>query len=411
MTKLLDQRQPTTAELAERAAAFPLGATLTLEDLEAAGHEHLLDELRSQEPVTWMPALGGWLVTGHAAARETLSGRTATTVEAEQNMVRASLGEMMLTVDGDHHQRMRKPLEGPFRVRTVADRFEGVMLALATELIDAFVERGEVELGEAFATPYAVRMAGLELGFALDDVAKIDGFYSAFAGAMEYDGNPEPQRLAQAARAELNALLHAELAAARAHPMSGADSLTRALALDGRGLSDDEIVAQLRVVMFGAIETMQASVLNTLLLLLQHPDQLAAAMADPELLDGAGEEARRLIPPVAFAERWTREAVTIGGVAIPAEEFIGISILGANRDPEVFEDPLRFDLRRPNAQRAMSFSYGPHACLGLHLARLQSSLALRELLTRLPALELVHADAPAGFAFRRPETMTVRWGR
>jgi hypothetical protein len=149
--------------------------------------------------------------------------------------------------------------------------------------------------------------------------------------------------------------------------------------------------------------------MNTLLLLLRHPEALAAVRADPALLGPAAEEARRLIPPVTFVERWTRETTTVAGVEIPPGEFIGVSVLGTNRDPATFTRPLEYDLHRPNTSRALTFSFGPHACLGLHLARLQTTIALRRLLDRLPGLSLGELEEPAGFAFRRPATMQVTW--
>lgn len=396
-TTQVDQAEVTEAEDALRQDRFPCGATVTFDDLERAGREHVIDELREREPVTWLPALGGWLVTSRAAARQVLHPRTATTVEAKQNLVRASLGTMMLTVDGDEHARMRTALDAPFRVRAVEERFGSAVTALADELVEDLVPGAE--FGQAFAAPFAVRMAGQALGLSLDDVPLIDGFYAAFAEAMVYDGNPEPQRHADAARESLNRLLLDELERCRRTPDG---SLTSVLAQTDRGLTDDEIVAQLRVVMFGGIETIQASVMNTLLLLLLHPEQLAAVRADRELLSGAVEEAIRLIPPVAFIERWTRETVTIGDVDIPAHEFVGISVLAANRDPATFEDPASFDVRRANANQALSFSFGIHACLGLHLARLQTVIALDRILDAFPNLALGDYDPPEGFAFRKP---------
>lgn len=413
---LIAQVEVTPEEDRARRDRFPVGAAITFEDLELAGHEGAIDSLREAEPVSWVPALGGWLVTGREPARHALHPRTATTVEAQENLVRASLGRMMLTVDGDEHARMRGALDAPFRVRAVEERFGDAIRSLASELAAAMepllgqgteedaaqgAERG-VELGKAFAAPFAVRMAGQALGLSLHDVPLIDGFYADFAAAMVYDGDPEPQRRADAARKDLNELLLAELARCRREPDR---SLTAALAQDGRGLSDDEIVAQLRVVMFGAIETIQASVMNTLLLLLRHPDQRALVVEDPSLLPEAVDEAVRLIPPVAFIERWTRASITLAGVGIGAHEFIGVSVLGANRDPASFADPLAFDVRRANANQALSFSFGIHACLGLHLARLQTVIAVGEILRRFPALTLREYDAPSGFAFRRPASM------
>ena len=400
---LLEQAQVSEAEDAIRQDRFPCGATVTFDDLERAGREHVIDDLREREPVTWLPALGGWLVTSRAAARQVLHPRTATTVEANQNLVRASLGTMMLTVDGDEHARMRTALDAPFRVRAVEERFGSAIRALADELVEDLVPGAE--FGHAFAAPFAVRMAGQALGLSLDDVPLIEGFYAAFAEAMVYDGNPEPQRHADSARRALNQLLLDELERCRRTPDG---SLTSVLAQTDRGLTDDEIVAQLRVVMFGGIETIQASVMNTLLLLLLHPEQLAAVRTDRELLSGAVDEAIRLIPPVAFIERWTREPVTIGDVEIPAREFVGVSVLAANRDPATFEAPASFDVRRANANQALSFSFGIHACLGLHLARLQTVVALDRILDAFPSLGLGEYAAPDGFAFRRPARLHLR---
>ena len=298
------QAEVSDAAASARRARFPAGAAIEFADLERAGGEVALDRLRDAEPVSWLPALGGWLVTGHAAAREALSPRTATTVEVEQNLVRASLGRMMLSADGGEHTRMRAPFERPFRMREVGALFGTAIEDTAAELVTAMAPKGECELGQEFAAPFAIRMAGRMLGLSLGDIARIDGFYTAFAGAMVYDGNPEPQRLADAARGELDQILHAELERARARPDA---SITSQIANDpGAGLDDAEIAAQLRVIMFGAIETIQGSVMNTMLLLLRDPAQMALVNADPDLIAGAVDEALRLIPPVAFIERWMR---------------------------------------------------------------------------------------------------------
>ena len=250
-------------------------------------------------------------------------------------------------------------------------------------------------------------MAGRMLGLSLGDIARIDGFYTAFAGAMVYDGNPEPQRLADAARGELDQILHAELERTRARPDA---SITSQIANDpGAGLDDAEIAAQLRVIMFGAIETIQGSVMNTMLLLLRDPAQMALVKADPDLIAGAVDEALRLIPPVAFIERWMRAEAEIGGVAIGAGEFIGVSVIAANRDPAVFERPLHFDVQRANPRHALSFSFGEHHCLGAPLARIQTVAAVRRLHSGLAGLELAETDEPAGFAFRRPKRLRLSW--
>jgi cytochrome P450 len=315
---------------------------------------------------------------------------------------------MMLTTDGEEHTRLRAPFERPFRLREVDELFGTAIAAEAAGLLAGRVPAGRCELGQAFAAPFAVRMTGRVLGLSLDDVARIDGFYSAFAGAMVYDGNPEPQRLADAARAELNGVLHGELARCR-HAPDG--SLTSRVGNDvGVNLSDDEIVAQLRVSMFGGIETIQAAIMNTLLLLLRDRPQLEAVRADRGLLANAIEESLRLIPPVAFVERWTARSCELGGVELGSGEFVGASVLAANRDPAVFADPLVYDSRRENARRHLSFSFGEHFCLGAHLARIEIAGAVGLLLDGLADLQLSAGAEPAGFAFRRPATLELAWG-
>lgn len=403
---LLQQVVVDDAEDRARRELFPQGASLEFADLEEAGREGALDRLREVEPVSWVPALGGWLVTGYSEVRELLGPRAGLTVEVEENLVRASLGRMMLTTDAEEHTRQRAPFERPFRMREARDRFGVAIEDELDRLLGSLVPAGACELGEEFAAPFAVSMTGRALGLSLDDVARIDGFYSAFARAMVYDGKTEPQRLADAARSDLNEILHAELARCRHAPDA---SITSEVANEGAlDLTDDEVAAQLRVIMFGGIETIQSAIMNTMLLLLRDPEQLDAVRRDPELVGGAVEESLRLIPPVAFIERWTPRPTTIGGVALGTGEFVGASVLAANRDPGVFSDPLRFDLRRANARRHLSFSFGEHFCLGAHLARIQVVAAVRRLLA-LPNLRLGACEEPAGFAFRRPATLELAW--
>lgn len=390
--EFLDQVSISSTQDAERQRAFPLGAALSLDDLHQAGREHVLDRLRDAEPVTWMPALGGWLITAREPARQLLLPKSGATVQAQQNMVRASLGRMMLTVDADEHRRYRQPFEVPFRAREAERLFAESIRRFARELIQGI--DGQVELTEAFAAPFAVGVAAQVIGLPLHDVRRIDGFYAAFAAAMEYSGNPEPLQRAELARSELTELLLA--------------GLGRSKVVEESDLTPAEVAAQLRVVMFGAIETIQASVLTTLMLLLQHPQSMERVRSDRSLLVGAVDEAIRWMPPVAFIERWTSEPVRLGGVEIGEREFVGISVIAANRDPSVFDDPLCFDIDRENARHALSFSSGEHHCLGVHLARMQTVIALEEILDAWPGIELVSVSPPSGFAFRRPAEMVVQ---
>ena len=407
LSELVPQIQLSEADEAERRRRFPGGAAIEFADLEEHDRAGALDRLREAEPVSWVPALGGWLVTAYPLARTVLATTSDFTVWAEPNLVRTSLGVMMLTSDPPEHQRQRLPFDAPFRRRAVQERFEERVATRVERLLDELVPRRSCELASEFAAPFAIGVAGDILGLSLDDVWKIQGFYETFAGAMVYDGDPEPQRRADVARRALNEILLGELARVRSDP---GGSITSVLANDdATGLTDDEIVAQLRVILFGAIETVESMVVNAVLLLLEHPEELRAVEAEPSLVPNAIEEGMRLISPVAFIERWTSAPTTLEEVELARGEFVGISTLAANRDPEVFEDPLRFDVRRENARHHLAFSFGVHHCLGFNMARLQGPIAVQAILRRLPGLELAERPEPHGFAFRRPPELRLRW--
>lgn len=408
MTGWFPQAVVSDEESARRQERFPVGAAIAFEDMELAGREDRLDALRDAEPVSWVPAMGGWLVTSRELARTLLLPKSGGSVQAHENLVRASTGTHMLTVDDPEHTRVREPFEVPFRAREAEARFSAFITAQANVLIDAMRARGsEAELIEQFAAPFAVTVAAEVIGLPLAEVRRIDHIYTAFAEGMVYDGDPQRQVNADAARAELNEILLDQVAHRRANPDA---SLTSEVIEHAGGLTDEDIVAQLRVVMFGAIETIQASVANTIMFLLQHPDQFARVQADPALLAGAVDESIRLMPPVAFIERWMKDDLELGGVRIPKGEFVGISVIAANRDPEVFgADPTGYDLHRDSARKALSFSGGEHHCLGVHLARMQTQLAVGLLLERLPGLRIFDLEPPSGFAFRKPGRLVIAW--
>ena len=145
---------------AARSARFPIGAAIEFDDLEVHSRVAALDRLRDFEPISWVPALGGWLVTSHELARELLGRSDEFTVWAEPNLVRASLGVMMLTSDGAEHARQRQPFDEPFRVRPVRERFAEPVHRHIDALLASCVRAGGCELVEEFAAPFAIGLAG-----------------------------------------------------------------------------------------------------------------------------------------------------------------------------------------------------------------------------------------------------------
>ncbi|MFE1310345.1 cytochrome P450 [Streptomyces sp. NPDC058755] len=145
------------------------------------------------------------------------------------------------------------------------------------------------------------------------------------------------------------------------------------------------MVANAAVLMFGGIETTEGVIANAVLHLLAHPGQLALVRADPDLVDAAIEESLRLEPAAAAVDRYATADVTIGGADVRRGDLVVVSLAGANRDPEILQDPDGFDLGRGNSRLQLAFAHGPHFCLGAHLARLETAPASARFSTVSPA--------------------------
>jgi cytochrome P450 len=185
--------------------------------------------------------------------------------------------------------------------------------------------------------------------------------------------------------------------------------------LDGEKLDDDEIYSFLRMLLPAGIETTYRSSGNLLFLLLTYPEQLEAVRADRLLIPQAIEEGLRYESPVLLTTRVTTTDTVLGSVEIPVGSSVTPMLASANRDPDAFDKPEAFDIFR-EATRHLSFGLGPHLCLGLHLARLETRVALNALLDRLPNLRLdqdwaqrldVHIGGDT--LFRSPNHLPVVW--
>ena len=410
--------------------AFPLGATVTLEGLEADPHP-LLARLRQHEPVSWLPALNGWLVTRRDLALQVLRDSAAFTVDDPRFSTARVVGPSMLSLDGAEHDRHRRPFTRGFGHAEVRSRLAGHVEAEAVRLVTALRPLGAADLRPGLAGPLAVGVVAEALGLREADPATVLQWYgaivaavSALAGAPGSPGQPGPPGSpgqpgphgapgpevsgpgAEAFRM-LDVSLRAVIGARSGPPSLLADA---AAGTDGSGLSTGEIVSNAAVVMFGGIETTEGMIGNAILHLLSHPAQLAQVTADPGLVPDAVEESLRLEPAAAVVDRYAARDLRIGAAAIRRGDLVTVSLAGAGRDPAVFADPDVFDIRRPNARQHLAFAHGPHFCLGAHLARLEAQAAVRAVL-RLPGLRLDpdQPSAPRGLVFRKPPALHVRW--
>jgi cytochrome P450 len=415
----MPERRP--AEPAAGRGAFPLGAAVTLADLDADPHP-LLARLRQHEPVSWLPALGGWLVTRRDLALRVLRDSAAFTVDDPRFSTARVVGPSMLSLDGAEHGRHRGPFTHGFSPAEVRSRLAGYVEAEAGRLVAELRPRGGADLRPGLAGPLAVGVVAEALGLGQTDPATVLEWYGAIVAAVSaLAGAPSPATSpglattpgpdVSASGAQAFRMLDVSLRAVIAAGDTRSSLLADAVAAgDGTGLAADEAVSNAAVLMFGGIETTEGMISNVILHLLSHPAQLAQVTADPGLVPDAVEESLRLEPAAAVVDRYATRDVRIGAASVRRGDGVTVSLAGAGRDPAVFTDPDVFDVRRPNAKLHLAFAHGPHFCLGAHLARLEAQAALRAVLS-LPGLRLDpdHPSAPRGLVFRKPPALRVRW--
>ena len=351
----------------------------SVKELEADPHP-LLARLRETEPVAWVPALNCWLVTRRDLALAVMRDSEAFTVDDPRFSTGQVVGRSMLTTDGEEHARQRAPYARPFRLDAVRERFTAVVEEEVERLIAELEPAGRGELRRELAGPLAAQTMVVALGLEDVGVGQMLRWYDAIVDATS------------------------GLSAGRPVP----DAANRAVAeLRSHGAGSNEAV-----LLFGGIETTEGMICNALLHLLSHDDQLALVREDRSLLGAAIEESLRLEPSAASIDRYATRELQLGGATIAEGDLVTVSIAAASRDPSTFPDPDRFDIRRENAGRHVAFAGGPHVCIGMHLARLETSIAIGGLLDRLAGLRLdpERPATPRGLVFRKPPELHVLWG-
>jgi cytochrome P450 len=376
--------------------------TVTLADLESDPHPTLA-RLRAGAPACWVPVLGAWLVTGYDLAIAVLRDARTFTVDDPRFSTAKVVGPSMLSLDGARHARHRTPFTRPFRAEEIHARLEAFTRAEAGRLVSAIQPSGTAELRRAVAGPLAVTVMAEVLGLGQTDPAQLLAWYDGIVTAVQSEAAGTGVTAAgTAAFAELAASLRQVIAAP---PPSS-------LLADVTGtLTADEAISNAGVLLFGGIETTEGMIANAMLHLLSSPGEFELVQADRGLIPAAIEESLRLEPAAAVVDRYTTSDTQLGEARIRAGDQVTVSIAGANRDPAVFADPDRFDVRRINAAKHLAFAHGPHFCLGAHLARLEALIAVATLLDLLPGLRLDerYPATPRGLVFRKPTDLRVRW--
>jgi cytochrome P450 len=376
-----------------------LGADLTLAEIEREPYR-ALERLREEEPVSWVPALGGWLVTRRELCIEVMRDPERFTVDDPRFSTAQVVGPSMLSLDGAEHRRHRDPFAAGLRRSEVMERFADSVHAQARGLVTELAGAKQAEVRRDLAGPLAV----LVVASALDllDVAPsvVLGWYDEIVAAV--DRISAGGEAGERAREAFAALDH--------HVGASIERGGGVLAHATDSLAPGEIVSNAAVMMFGGIETSEGMTTSLFWHLLTTPGALDAVRGDRSLIVNAVEESLRLEPAASRVDRYATVDAELDGVTIPRGDLVIVSLTGANRDPASFPSPDVFDLTRPNARAHLAFAQGPHACIGLHLAKLETQAAIEAALDGWPGLRLDDgATAPTGVVFRKPRSLPVRW--
>lgn len=327
-----------------------------------------------------------WVVGGRALAIRVLRDAVTYTVDDPRFSTARVVGPSMLSLDGAEHRRHRSPFAALLR----GDARTAALEAEAIRLVGALGP--SCDLVADLAAPLAAWTAGAVLGLDVEPATLLRWYRAIVAETERLALDPASEALRPAEVTELGA---AVLAA------SGAIG----------DLSDDEIVSNAAVVLFGAIETTEGMIANLLVHLLTEPGVMDALRAERDLIDAAIEESLRLEPSVTRVDRFATADVELGGQLIAAGDMVLVSLAAANRDPTFHAEPDRFRLDRAGEPGHLTFVQGPHACIEAHLARAEARAAVHALLDRFALIEPVARPVIEGEVFRKPRTIPIRCER
>lgn len=380
------------------------------------------DELRAQGPL--VRARVSYLTVDHAVAHELLRSEDFRVIALGANLP-GPLGWLeqrtrpdllhplrppsLLAVEPPEHTRYRKTVSSVFTSRAVAALRDGVERTaeqlLAELSAGEATAEGVVDVVERYCAQLPVEIISEILGVPEVDRPRILEFGGLAAPSLDFGLTWRQYRRVHSGLQGFGDWLVAHLAALRESPGDNLMSRLIEASEDGVRLDQTELRGVAGLVLAAGFETTVNLLGNGIRLLLSHPDQLAELEAEPALWPNAVEEILRLDSPVLLTGRVARTDTEVAGTPVARGEIVIIHLGGANRDPAVFADPHRFDVRRDNAGKHLAFSGGRHFCLGAALARMEGEVGLRSFFDRFP-----HAQI-AGAGVRRDTRVLRGWAR
>ena len=363
-------------------------------------------EMRRMHPVNHvvMYRRESWVVTRYDDVAAVL--RDADGFSSRANAaVGQYMGRTILEMDGKEHTRTRAVVSAVFSPRAI-DALAPVVERLVHERLDRFARAERADLVPDLTAVFPVEVIAHIIGVPRADYPR---FMEWSLDLIAFSKDPGRGR---AASATLHEYLLPIVRERRVAPRD--DVITRLVtgSVDGVGLTDDEVISFLRLLLPAGAETTSRLMGSMLFALLSEPERrLERVRADRTLVPWVIEETLRWETPVLFVARQTTRPAHIAGVDIPARKIVSAVIASGNRDETHYTEPDRFDLDR-RADDHLSFGFGRHFCLGYHLAKLEARTALGAVLDRLRDLRIDPAAEPpriTGLAFRSPRALPVRF--
>lgn len=319
-----------------------------------------------------------------------------------QFMVEPAVGPTFISMDGADHDRFRRLATPAFRSQSVTRWVGDELVPLAHEIIDRFAGRGEADLVASFSSVLPLWAISRKLGLPMGSEDRQRVWTAALLS------HPVDPTGAAVAKQEVFEFLAPILEQRRREP--GDDVLSHLLehVHDGTRMTDEQIINHIRLLYVVGAATTSDGLSSLLYHVLSRPELLARAEEGPETCERLVLESLRYEPPVAVLPRIVASAGVIDGTELPSGSLVLCAIAGANRDPEVFPDPDRFDPDR-DLRETLTFGFGSKFCPGAHLARRQMTAALHVLVSRLPNLRLLEATEPTGGILRSCRQLRATW--
>lgn len=361
----------------------------------------VLADLRAREPVHYDAQLNRYFFTRHDDVQEILRDlslwsdprRAAVGTFTREFLGREGEEPSMLLMDDPGHRRLRSLVKHPFTPRAI-ERWRPRVRAVAEEMVAA-IEADEFEFIGALAGPLPTRVIAEVLGLDPESHGQFKE-WSDVSVRVGFNPAPTPEAVSQMekAQASLNAFFLSEIENRKS--ALGEDLLSDMVRAEEEGdqLSDQEIVRMCNLLLIAGNVTTTDLLGNAVKALIDFPEEQQKLRARPELLPAAVEEVLRYDSPVVNSGRIASRELVMGGVAIAEGQSLSVSLAAANRDPEIYPEPDRFDIERIDRHH-QAFGGGRHFCLGSHLSKLEAEEGLRALLGRFEDLR----QAEAGFEY------------